>query len=220
MRFGGSVAAMGAWVPRDGGDGGADGGGGAGWVDLLLGLPGWVYATVSVVMVLVLLVGLFAVRRLVRRVSRSPLLSRDSVDRGLLTLRSQASGPAGELARLRLGMRAAVEGVQAAVATAQAANQPVGDLALLTGRLAALGAQLDTELQAVTTNPASAQAQEARQRAEELIRVAGRAQRTARSAGRALAGDELRALSGEVDAQDEAVQQYLQAYRELGSGRL
>jgi len=201
-------------------DGGRDGGGGGyvDWTRLLT--PGVLVTLLIVAVVAVLVLGLLAWLML-RRLRRGS--SRQLLDRGLLTLRASRGGPAGELAALRLRVASELAATGRAIAAGQAGG-PAADLPNLMARLTRAGSALDTRLRLLESEAdraaLAAGLPAARQGVEQLEATATRIRQAATLTGRELGGDDLAALSRDVDDQVTALSYYVQSYRELGGGRV
>lgn len=200
-------------------DGSGDGGGGyVDWTRLLT--PGVLVTLLIVALVVLLLLGL-AVWLVVRRLRKGS--SRQLVDRGLLMLRSAGGGPAGELAALRLQVVSELSASGRAVAAGQAGG-PAAELPNLMARLTRAGSALDAQLRVLESEPdraaMGAALPAARQGVAQLEATAARLRQAASLAGRELGGDDLAALSRDVDEQVTALSYYVQSYRELGGGRV
>ncbi len=104
---------------------------------MLLGLLLFVLPATVVALVVVLLV---------RAVGAARTRVHATAESARLRARAFALGPAAEVARLRLELRAAIDAVGQALAGALAARWPVGDTPMLVRRLEAAAAGVDAQL--------------------------------------------------------------------------
>lgn len=192
--------------------------GGIDWVSLLTPTTLAVLGGLLLILLTLLSVAAYLVYRKVRR---SPLLR----DRAL-ALRAQVlpEGGARTVAELRVRLRQAMSGAEAAVGRASAQGRDAGSLPQLVTRLRWLVDELDVDLTLLSREHDGQRLRAvlpgARQRVEAVEAAAARVRTAALSGARSVHDQELRTLSAEIHAEVEREQAWVQAYRELGGGRV
>lgn len=157
-----------------------------------------------------------AVRAVRRGAERASLQARRVIeDTALKARRHTAGGTAGELARLRLELRTAIDSTHRALHGGAAADPSVGEAAALLSRLDEHANRLDGELKLLEREPDGARV------AGRLPELAERAQRITHSANslrwavqdraRQCADDDLTALNRQIEIEAEALRHWIPA---------
>ncbi|MEU0223641.1 hypothetical protein ABZ177_04705 [Streptomyces sp. NPDC006284] len=171
----------------------------------------------ALLFVLALVLGAYATVKAVGAAKRS-------VDRGITqarrtvedhTLRAKSlvqTGPAGELAQLRLTLRTSMRATQDALHAGVAEDESLKESLALFDRLSAHGFELDGELRRLESDPDRATLAERlpslRERTERIARSAESLRWAARDRARRFADDDLDSLSAQIDVEAGALRHW------------
>ncbi|WP_225837016.1 hypothetical protein [Streptomyces sp. NK08204] len=148
-----------------------------------------------------------------RGVDRTIAQARRTVEDHTLRARSFVqTGPAGEVAQLRLTLRTSMRATQDALHTGVAEDASLKESLGLFERLSAHGHELDAELRRLETEPdqaaLTARLPELRRRTERITKSADSLRWAARDRARHFADDDLDALSAEIDVEAGALRHW------------
>ncbi len=198
---------------------GEGGGGGGVTVDLTRVLTPGVLAVIGVLVLILILVASLAAFAVYRKARGSGALTRAFTAVQAQTL---PPGPGQDLARLRQQLQQTVSSTRLSLISAQGGSPVSGDATGLSQRILEIAADLDRDLGLMLAEPDPAVQRQfvpdARERVTSLVGAAGRLRAAVVSSGGELHATQARALAGEVDDEANRLQQWRQAYRELGGG--
>ncbi|MFG3548251.1 hypothetical protein [Streptomyces sp. NPDC047725] len=176
-----------------------------------------VIAVFALLFVLAVVLGVYATVKAVGAAKRS-------VDRGITqarrtvedhTLRAKSlvqTGPAAELAQLRLTLRTSMRATQDALHAGVAEDASLKESLALFDRLSAHGFELDAELRRLESDPDRAtvaeRLPELRERTERIARSAESLRWAARDRARRFADDDLDSLSAQIDVEAGALRHW------------
>ncbi|MFI1567842.1 hypothetical protein ACH4ZX_33275 [Streptomyces sp. NPDC020490] len=176
-----------------------------------------VIAVFALLFVLLVVLGAYATVKAVgaakRGVDRTLTQARRTVEDHALRAKSFAQpGPAGELAQLRLKLRASMRATRDALQAGVPEDASLKEALGLFERLSAYGHELDDELRRLESEPDRKRLVERlpalRERAERVIGSADSLRWAARDRARRFADDELDALSAQIDVEAGALRHW------------
>ncbi|MDT0612431.1 hypothetical protein [Streptomyces lancefieldiae] len=185
-----------------------------------------VITVVALLFVLALVLGVYATVKAVgaakRGVDRGITQARRTVEDHTLRARSLVqTGPASELAQLRLTLRTSMRATQDALQAGVAEDASLKESLALFERLSAHGFELDGELRRLESDPDRATLGERlpalRERTERITRSAEALRWAARDRARRFADDDLDSLSAQIDVEAGALRHWTESGTETGA---
>ncbi|MFC7989122.1 hypothetical protein ACFUV2_07395 [Streptomyces pilosus] len=176
-----------------------------------------VFAVVALLFVLCVVLGVYATVKAVGAAKRSAdrhiTQARRTVEDHTLRAKAFAqSGPAGEIAQLRLKLRTSMRATQDALEAAAAEDESVKESLGLFQRLSAHGHELDGELRRLESEPdrttLSARLPELRERTERITGSADSLRWAVRDRAHRFSGDDLDSLTGQIDVETGALRHW------------
>jgi len=176
-----------------------------------------VFAVVALLFVLFVVLGVYATVKVVGAAKRSAdrhiTQARRTVEDHTLRAKAFAqSGPAREIAQLRLKLRTSMRATQDALESAVAEDESVRESLGLFQRLSAHGHELDGELRRMESEPdrttLSARLPELRERTERITGSADSLRWAVRDRAQRFAGDDLDSLSEQIDMETGALRHW------------
>ncbi|MFF8634708.1 hypothetical protein ACF052_10990 [Streptomyces pilosus] len=176
-----------------------------------------VFAVVALLFVLCVVLGVYATVKAVGAAKRSAdrhiTQARRTVEDHTLRAKAFAqSGPAGEIAQLRLKLRTSMRATQDALEAAAAEDESVKESVGLFQRLSAHGHELDGELRRLESEPdrttLSARLPELRERTERITGSADSLRWAVRDRAHRFSGDDLDSLTGQIDVETGALRHW------------
>lgn len=176
-----------------------------------------VFAVVALLFVLLVVLGAYATVKVVgaakRGADRHLTQARRTVEDHTLRAKAFAqSGPAGEIAQLRLALRTSLRATQDALEATAAEDASLGESLGLFQRLSEHGHELDGELRRLESEPdratLAARLPGLRERTERITSSADSLRWAARDRARRFADDDLDSLSGQIDMEAGALRHW------------
>lgn len=176
-----------------------------------------VFAVVALLFVLLVVFGVYATVKVVGAAKRSAdrhiTQARRTVEDHTLRAKAFAqTGPAGEIAQLRLTLRTSMRATQDALEAAAAEDESVKESLGLFQRLSAHGHELDGELRRLESEPdrttLSARLPELRERTERITGSADSLRWAVRDRAHRFSGDDLDSLSQQIDMETGALRHW------------
>ncbi|GAB2834435.1 hypothetical protein GCM10027073_73570 [Streptomyces chlorus] len=176
-----------------------------------------VIAVLALLFVLFVTLGVYATVKVVGAAKRSAdrhlTQARRTVEDHTLKVKSFAqSGPAGELAQLRLKLRTSMRATQDALEAGSSEDQSLKESLGLFERLSAHGHELDAELRRLESEPdrgtLGKRLPELRERTHRIARSADSLRWAARDRARHFADDDLDSLSTQIDVETGALRHW------------
>ncbi|MEV6835546.1 hypothetical protein AB0N17_13680 [Streptomyces sp. NPDC051133] len=179
-----------------------------------------VIAVFALLFVLFIGLGAYATVRAVgaakRGVDRTIAQARRTVEDHTLRAKSfTLTGPAAEIAQLRLTLRTSMRATQDVLHAGAAEDESLKESLSLFGRLSAHGHELDADLRRLESEPdraeLAARVPELRARTERVTRSADSLRRAVRDRARRFGDDDLSALSSQIDIEADALRHWTPA---------
>ncbi|MEU3097853.1 hypothetical protein ABZ690_24510 [Streptomyces sp. NPDC006967] len=176
-----------------------------------------VFAVVALLFVLFVVLGVYATVKVVGAAKRSAdrhiTQARRTVEDHTLRAKAFAqTGPAGEIAQLRLRLRTSMRATQDALESAVTEDESIRESLGLFQRLSAHGHELDGELRRLESEPdratLSTRLPELRERIERVTGSADSLRWAARDRAHRFAGDDLDSLSEQIDMETGALRHW------------
>ncbi|MBT3154380.1 hypothetical protein HTV45_26505 [Streptomyces sp. CHD11] len=176
-----------------------------------------VFAVVALLFVLFVVLGVYATVKVVGAAKRSAdrhiTQARRTVEDHTLRAKAFAqTGPAGEIAQLRLRLRTSMRATQDALESAVTEDESIRESLGLFQRLSAHGHELDGELRRLESEPdrttLSARLPELRERTERVTSSADSLRWAVRDRADRFAGDDLDSLSRQIDMETGALRHW------------
>ncbi|MET8116290.1 hypothetical protein [Streptomyces prasinus] len=186
-----------------------------------------VIAVLALLFVLFVTLGVYATVKVVGAAKRSAdrhlTQARRTVEDHTLKVKSFAqSGPAGEIAELRLKLRTSMRATQDALEAGAAEDQSLKESLGLFERLSAHGHELDAELRRLESEPdrgtLGKRLPELRERTHRIARSADSLRWAARDRARHFAADDLDSLSTQIDLETGALRHWTTTDQQPAAG--
>ncbi|SDC11081.1 hypothetical protein [Streptomyces prasinopilosus] len=186
-----------------------------------------VIAVLALLFVLFVTLGVYATVKVVGAAKRSAdrhlTQARRTVEDHTLKVKSFAqSGPAGEIAQLRLKLRTSMRATQDALEAGAAEDQSLKESLGLFERLSAHGHELDAELRRLESEPdrgtLGKRLPELRERTHRIARSADSLRWAARDRARHFAADDLDSLSTQIDLETGALRHWTTTDQQPATG--